>query len=263
MSAAELREMEEETAITNVKRESISILDRAKALIVNDQQSYNLATDLYKAALAVEKAADAAHDPVIAHWHDLHKTACANKKADKDLATQAKVLAKSKASAWQDEQERIRREAERKAQEEARRIAEERARIAREAAEAERRRIEAEEEAERLRLAEDAEASGATAEEVTEILATPLYEAPVIVPEPVAPVVMPTVAPTFQKAAGFNVRTVYGAKVVDLTALIRAAAANPAFEMFLCANMPVINQVARKQKEAFRVPGCQLDPRRA
>lgn len=263
MSAAELREMEEEAAIAAVSKESVSIYNQVWALQVVDQRTHDIMHGLYEASKAIEKAVHEAHDPVCEHWHKMHKQATAAREADLGKVTIAKKEAKRRVDAWETEQESLRLEAERKAQEEARRIAEERARIAREAAEAERRRIEAEEEAERLRLAEDAEASGATAEEVTEILTTPLYEAPVIVPEPVAPVVMPTVAPTFQKAAGFNVRTVYGAKVVDLTALIRAAAANPAFEMFLCANMPVINQVARKQKEAFRVPGCQLDPRRA
>ena len=159
MSAAELKD-QEETAIIKVKQESLSILDRVKALVVKDQSSYNLATDLYKAALAVEKAADAAHDPVISHWFGLHRAATAAKKLDKDKATEAKVLAKSKAAAWQDEQERIRLEAERKAQEEARRIAAEQERIAREAHEAEMKLLRQKEEEERIRIAAEAEAQG-------------------------------------------------------------------------------------------------------
>lgn len=259
--AAELREVEE-TAIIKVKRESISILDRAKALIVNDQQSYNLATDLYKAALAVEKAADAAHDPVIAHWHDLHKTACANKRADKDLATQAKVLAKSKAAKWQDEQEQIRLAEERLLQEIARKQAEEAARVAREAAEAESKRLREQEEAERLRIAEEAERMGATKEEVTEILETPLMEiAPEPIPEPVY-VPPPTVAPTYVKAQGFTVRWNYSAQCTDMMALIKAAAVNPVLAMYLAPNGKMLNQVARSQKEAFKVPGCELKKER-
>jgi len=252
----------EETAIALASQESATLYGRAMALVVTDQGTYNLAVEINKAAAAVEKAIHAAHDPVCEHWHQLHKQAVEARNADLNKVVEAKKESRRKAAKWQDEQERIRREAERKAQEEARRIAEEQASIAREAAEAERRRIEAEEEAERLRLAEDAEAGGATAEEVTEILATPLYEAPVIVPEPVAPVVMPTVAPTFQKAAGFAVRWNYRAEVVDLTALIRAAAANQALAVYLQPNEKVLNQIARAQKEAFRVPGCELKKER-
>ncbi len=260
MSAAELNHIEE-TAITKVKQESISILDRVKALIVKDQGSYNLATDLYKAALAVEKAADEAHDPVIKHWFLKHRAACDDKKTDKDLATQAKILAKSKAAAWQDEQERIRLEAERKAQEEARRIAEEQERIAREAAEAERKRLAAIEEEQRLRLAAEAEASGATQEQVTEILETPL---PIPEPEPYIPpaYVPPTVAPTYQKAAGFSVRWNYTAKVVSLHELIQAAAKNPYLETYLEVNEKEVNALARRQQDMFNLPGCTMHKER-
>lgn len=249
-------------ALAKVAQESVSILDRVKALIVKDQETYNLATDLYKAALAVEKAADEAHDPVISHWHGLHKAAVAAKKSDKDLATQAKTIAKQKAAAWQDEQERIRLEEERRLQEEARRKAEEEARIAREAAEAEAKRQREAEEAERIRLAEEAEKAGATADQITEILDKPLSE-----PEPIpdftpAPVVMPTVAPTFQKASGFTVRYAYSAKFLNLSALIQAAAVNTHFAQYLEFNEKAINALARSSQDNFSLPGCALDKRR-
>jgi len=254
--ATELKQ--DEQALAKVARESISILDQVKALVVKDQQSYNLATDLYKAALAVEKAADAAHDPVISHWHELHKSAVAAKKSDKDLATQAKVLAKSKAAAWQDEQERIRLEEERRLQEIARKQAEEEARIAREQAEAEAKRQREIEEAERIRLAEEAEKAGASQEQISEILDTPLSE-----PEPIpdftpAPVVMPTVAPTFQKASGFSVRYSYSADVTDINALIKAAAQNPYLAQYLQPNQTAINALARASKDTFQLPGCKI-----
>jgi hypothetical protein len=258
--AAEIKEMGQ-IAIAKVKQESLSILDRAKALIVKDQASYNLATELYKAALAVEKAADDAHDPVVSHWHELHKSAVAAKKSDKDLATQAKTIAKSKASAWQDEQERIRLAEERRLQEEARKKAEEEARILREAQESERKRLAAIEEEERLRLALEAKQFGATEEQVTEILDVPIH---IPEPEPIiaAPVVMPTVAPTFEKASGFTVRWSYSAKIVNLAELVRAAATNPHFMQYIQAQEQAINALARASKEAFSLPGCSLEKRR-
>jgi VIT1/CCC1 family predicted Fe2+/Mn2+ transporter len=254
--AMELEKMETE-AITKVKQESLSILDRVRALVVKDQASYNLATDLYKAALEVEKAADSAHDPVIAHWFSLHRGACAVKKADKDLATLAKVLAKSKAAYWADEQEKIRLDAESKAREAARRIAEEAARIAREVQETERKRLAAIEEEDRLRLAAEAEAAGASHEQVTEILETPLpmpAPEPIIVPEYIAP----TVAPSYQKAAGFATRWNYSGTIINLAELVKSAAVNPFFLQYLEGNESAINSLARSAKDKFSLPGCQL-----
>jgi hypothetical protein len=229
-------ELKEQEALEQVRQESVSILDRVKALVVKDQATYNLATDLYKAALAVEKAADEAHNPVVEHWHQLHSAACAAKKADKDLATQAKVLAKSKAAVWQDEQERIRLEAERK-------------------------RLAAIEEEERIRLAAEAEALGATKEQVTEILETPL---PIPEPEPyIAPsYIAPTLAPTFKKASGFAPRWNYKGVVTDISALIKAASINPYLAMYLEPNQSAINDAASHQKDAFSLPGCVLDKKR-
>jgi len=254
--STELKEQSE--AIEVVSSKSVTIYDQVKALVVKDQESYNLATDLYKAALDVEKAVCAAHDPVCDHWHSLHKSATAARKQDLDKVVEAKKLAKSKAAVWQDEQERIRRQEEERLQAEARRIADEQARVAREAAEAERKRIEAEEEAERLKLAEEAERAGASIDEVTAILETPLYE-PEPVPEVIpVPVVLPTVAPTFQKSSGFSVRYNYGAIFNDIMPLIKAAAANPFMAQYLSFNEQAINAQARASKDAFNMPGCTL-----
>jgi hypothetical protein len=262
MAAAELHEVQEETAIAKVSHESMTIYDKAKVLIVSDQLTYNLATELYKAALDIEKQVHAAHDPVCEHWHKLHKQATTNRDADLSKVVEAKKLFKSKAAAWQDEQERIRREEERRLQEEARRKAEEEARIAREAAEAERKRLAAIEEEERLRLAAEAEAQGATQEQVTEILETPLA-----IPEPEPffvqePTPLPTVAPTYQKAAGFSVRMNYSAVVVDINELIRAAATNKHFAQYLIPNQSAINALAKATKDAFSLPGCALKKER-
>lgn len=261
MSAAELNKIEDEAAIAKVSNESVSLYDKVKTLVVKDQESYDLSVNFYKAALAVEKAVHAAHDGVCEHWNRLWKQATENRKADLDKVTEAKKLAKSKGDSWAMEQERLRLEAERKAQEEARRIQAEQERIAREAAEAERKRLEAIEEEERLRLAAEAEASGATKEQVTEILEAPLY-----IPEPEPyippPVVMPTIAPSFQKAAGFAPRWNYSGKQVNFSELVKSAAANPHFMQYLEPNESAINALARASKDAFSLPGYVLDKKR-
>jgi len=262
MSASELIEsVKEETAVMKVSRMAVGLCEQVQALTVKDQATYDSATDLYKALVAMEKEIDATHDPVISHWHEKHKAALAEKNKDAKPVGEAKKLVKSKAAQWQDEQERIRQEAERKSQEEARRIQAEQERIAREAQEAERKRLAAIEEEERLRLAAEAEATGATQEQVTEILETPLP-----IPEPeiyIPPVyVAPVIPPTFDKAQGFSVRWAYSGVGENIMELIKAAAVNPYLAGFLQFNETAINALARSQKDAFKMPGVRLEKKR-
>lgn len=247
----------ESTAIAKVSGESLSLYDKVVSLVVKDQPTYDLAVELYKTSLAVEKAVHAAHDPVVSHWHALHSAACAALKTDLDKVITAKKLAKSKADVWSQEQERVRAEKERRDREEAERKHREEERIALAALEAERKRIAAEEEEERLRLAAEAEQSGASKEQVTQILDTPLpvQEAPIYVPPPY---VAPVVAPTFQKAAGFAPRWNYSAEFINLEELVKAVTSNPHFIGFLSFNEPEIDALARRTKDAFSLPGCKL-----
>jgi len=256
MSAAELNEInEEETAIAKATQDSVSLLGQVQALVVTDQQTHDLAVDLYKASLSLEKAVHGAHDPVCDHWHKLWKGACANRQVDLDKVVEAKKLAKDKYDTWELEQERIRQEEERRKQEEA-------LRKQRETEEAERQRLAKLEEEERLRLAANAEELGATAEQVNDIL-----EGPISIPEveayvPPEPPPLPTVAPTFKKAAGVSARWAYSVRVTDLIALIKAAAVSPHLAGFLQPNESALNAIARSQKDAFSLPGCTLEKRR-
>ncbi len=262
MATELIDQIKEEAAIAKVSVESVSLYDKVMALVVRDQASYDFATECYKMALAVEKAAHAAHDPVCNHWDKLHDKACEERKKDLDKVLAAKKLSKSKADTWALAQENIRLEKERKDQEEARRKHQEEERKAR--AEAERIRAESariEEEA-RLALAAEAEQSGATAAQVNEILDTPVYVAPEPAPYVPPAYVPPTVAPTFQKAAGISSRTIYKGKVVNFHTLFVAAQSNPYLETYLQANEAEINALAGRTKEAFQLPGCILDKKR-
>jgi hypothetical protein len=253
-------QLADNTAIEKVSQESISIYGQVQALAVVDQQSYNLMVDLHKAAKEIEKAVHAAHDPVCDHWNKMHKDSTAAREKDLGKAVEAKRLSKSKYDAWEMEQERIRQAEERRKQEEAQRAFDAAQKIIREAQEAERKRLAAIEEADRLKLAEEAEQLGATAEQVTEILDTPIY---IPEPEPIeAPIyVAPVVAPKYEKTGGGG-RWNYSAKITNLAELVKAAAITPHFLQYLQVNEVAINALARASKDAFTLPGCSLDKRR-
>lgn len=267
MAAAEIQDLQENEqsheAIVKAQRESVNLYDQVKELTVTDQGSHDLMVDLYKAAAAMEKSLNEAHGPVCDFWYRKWKRATDDRKNDLDKVVEAKKLAKQKYDSWEMEQKRLDEERERKIQEEARRKAEEAARIAREAAEAERKRLEAQEQEDRLRLAEQAKSEGANDEEVNAILDTPLpIPEPVIaIPEP-EPVVLPTVAPSFAKASGVAARWNYSAVCTDLSALVKAAAANPFFLQYIEPNVKAINGLAKTSKDAFQLAGCSLKKER-
>jgi hypothetical protein len=251
-----------ETALLAVQRQSATICQQVNALVVRDQTSYSQAVELYQALLKLEKEIKATHEPVIQNWYGKHKAAVADR--DKDLVPvqSAKTLAKGKASTWQAEQDRIRAEAERQARIRAEAEAREAQRIAREAAEAEAKRLADLAEAERLRQAEEAEAAGASVEQITEIL-----DAPIAAPKaedvyvPPQETVIPTIARTYEKPKGFSTRVVYSANLINKMELIKAAAANPFFSQYLDWNESAINKLASASKEAFSLPGCSLSKR--
>jgi hypothetical protein len=103
----------------------------------------------------------------------------------------------------------------------------------------------AEEENRRINEAVQAEAEGdkGAAEEI--------LQAPVDVEA--APV-----APALAKVEGASSRTVYGAEVVDLMALVKHVVAHPEDLALLTPHMPSINARARSQREGFKLPGCKL-----
>jgi len=69
---------------------------------------------------------------------------------------------------------------------------------------------------------------------------------------------VPEVKPEVAHVAGSSVRTLYSAEVTDLLELVKFAAANPNWVHVLEAAMPVLNGLARSQRESFKFPGCKL-----
>lgn len=175
--------MATELVEVELKQEAVTCLDRAKALVVKDQATYEEATAGLLVIKEFLKRVDALCDPNIKRWHEGHKNAVAEKKALTDLPLQAEAIYKRGIGAFVQEQERLRLEAQRKAEEEARRREEE----------------------ERLALAVQAEEMGADEQTIEEIVNTP------------QPVMAPVVAQTFRPAAGIGAsrKPVYKWRIVD------------------------------------------------
>jgi hypothetical protein len=174
--SAELKEVE-------LQQQALTVADSAKAIVVRDQVSYNLAAEKLLGVRQLIRQIDDTFDPDIKRWHEGHKAAIATKKKVLgDLPMADGILVKL-IGTWEQEQARIRFEAQRKADEEARRIEEE-ARIA---------------------LAVQAEELGATEETVQEIVNTPM------------PVQRQVITPTFERAAGIGAsrKPVYKWRTID------------------------------------------------
>jgi len=201
------------------------VRERAAAIQIVDQTSYDFAVSEFKAATGLEKRIKEYHEPMKRAAFNAHRAIC-DREADSLRDVQAAKNYYSRAiGGWDAEQRRKEEE--------------------------ERRRLEAEErqrqEEEALAEAAAVEAEGATEAEVMAVL-----EAPRAMPK-VAP------APSYERASGLRTVTSYSAELVSLETLVKAAAANPkAYLAYLLPNTTVVNALARAQKEVFSVPGFKL-----
>lgn len=207
-----------------LETKALSVAERAKAIQITDQPSYDMAVDFAKGIKALRNEAEIHHRPVIDAAHKTHKAAVeALKRIDAPLE-QAERTVKGTMAAWTIEQERVRR------------------------AEEDRLRLEAEKarEAELEQQIEQAEAEGASGVELESLIEQAAMVAPPA----------PTVAPTYQKASGVSVRKTYAAEVVSLHELIRWVAANPVFEGLLQVNQPALNKLVGASK--MSIPGVRV-----
>ena len=199
--------------------------------------------------------------PICDATHKAWKTATTKREALRGPLVEADKAYSRAMGAYEQEQERLRREAaERDRRERERLEAEERARVA-----AEQARLLKEEEDRRLAEAGAAEARGDT-ETAARIIEAPIAP-PVVAARPVFVPVAP--APPRPVAAGVSFRDNWSAEVDDLAALVRAIAGEcPTCRCtsphvgsqpitLVAATMPALNQMARALKEAFNVPGVR------
>ncbi len=209
-----------------IERRTETMLERARAVAIVDQATYDRAVELARAIKDLRAEAEAHHRPVIQAALEAHRRALeAFRRIDEPLrAAEAEI--KRRLAAWLAEQERLRQEAERRAREEAERLR----------AEVIEQRI------------EQLEAVGASPQEIEAVIRS--AEA--------APVVAPKIAPTFQRAEGVATRKIYKAHVASLIDLIRWVAANSSHENLLQPNMPALNALARAQGAALNIPGVRV-----
>lgn len=214
-----------DTEREHIERKALTITERAAAVVIRDQPSYDGAVELLRGVKALRKEAEDHHRPVIDAAHRAHKAALDALKRIDDPLKQAETQVKGRIGAFDMERERIRRD-------EQRRLEAEAARLAAEAAE---REIEA------------AEAAGASPAEVAAIIAE----------AEIAPVVA-VAPPVYQKADGVVVKKSYAPEVVNLVDLVRHVAAHPELSNLLTPNMPALRALVRGAGAQFRMPGVRL-----
>jgi len=239
-----------------VEEKALSIVDQAKAVKVTDPETYTAAGSLWKAIGDMIKEVKDTFDPICDAAHKAHKQAVEKRAKYLDPLTAAQKSVKGLMSAYDAEQERLRREEQARLEAIAR--AEEEARR-----KAEAERIEAERKAEEERLmaaAQAAEAAGdkqtadALAEAAIEVTEAAKEEVAAVVSEPVtvAPVVLPKATPKLQ--GGPVYRTVWKARIVNERLIPRE---------YLTVDMVKINGVVRSLKGATNIPGVMPYEERA
>lgn len=213
----------EEPVEQQFEESALSVRDEAQALQIVDQGSYDLAAAKFSAVSALEREITAHYAPMKQAAHDAHKKVCEAEKKMIGPVQEAKKILSRAIGAFDEDQERRRQEEQRRLEAEARRLAEE----------------------ETLAAAVEAEQAGAQPEEVEAVLSTPTLAVKIQAP------------PTYQRSSAVATREVWSAQVTNLQELVKAAAANPAYLIYLEANTTQLNSTARAQKSAFRVPGVR------
>jgi hypothetical protein len=256
-----------------VETKALTIVDQAKAVVVKDAATYTAAGALWKDIRDMMKEVAETFDPIIEAAHRSHKKALEQKAKFYKPLEDAQKSIKSLMSAYDAEQERIRREEEarlaeiRRKEEEARRAEE--LRILEEERKAEEERL--------LQAAAEAEKNGdkaqaedllQTAEERAQEAAQTAAEiqaAPVYVP----PVVVPRATPKLAGGPVYQVK--WACEVTDIRKLCMAVVNGASTEYVMGLekdkatgkiSSPALNKMAVALKDTMSVPGCKAWSRR-
>jgi len=248
----------------DVETKALSIVDQAKAVTVCSPESYTAAGFLWKQIGEMIKEVKDTFDPICDATNKAHKAATEKRAKYLDPLNTVYKSVKALMSAYDAEQERIR-----KAEEE--RLA----KIAREEEgkrrKEEQERLEAERKAEEERLLNEAQAAQDRGDnETAELLTNAAVEtseaikeqAAAIVQEPiyVAPVVVPKAVP--KMAGGPIYREVWAAEVIDIKALCLAVATGKISPENVLPNMVVLNRQAVALKNTLNIPGVKAYSKR-
>jgi hypothetical protein len=216
------------TEKTQVDVEATELTSKATALVIVTNDDRIFAEDLSQLLKKAEDALFAEYDPPRAKAYENYQYHKNRLDVRLNPVKDARKALKNRIMAWDDEQERIRREEQRRLDEEARKKAEE----------------------ETLAMAAQAEAEG------DKEAAEALLEAPLDVPSSVVPKAAPAAS---RITAG---RTQWYAELVNFMALVKAVAEGKAPITFLQANMTNLNSRAKADKEHFSVPGVRARNKR-
>lgn len=244
--------------------EAMTWPERAKAIAIADQASYDIAAGMKLNLAAFRKKIVEEFEPMKAAAFAAHRTITAKEKEHLDPIQTAEGIILAKLRLFQIEQERIRAEkqaaidkANREKAEAERREAEAAAKVLREAALAEAAKVKARDEEIRLEMA-----LNAPEEMQAAILAAPVLQIPVVAPldaylPPPAPVEHTIVAPTFDRAKGLGIRKTVDVRITNIRLLCAAVADGRISENYVEANLIALRGRARSDGSAFRVPGVE------
>lgn len=205
-----------------LRSESLTIVERSKAIKIVDQQTYDHACIvLTEQIIPFRKRLKDYFEGLRKPAYDAYQ-AVLNKFKDADSpAEQAEKIIKAEIRRFEQDQERLRQELQRKAQEEA----ENRAKL------------------EQLEAAAMAEEFGASPEKVQQIAAQPVIA------------VAPPVERTFDRSRGVSTRENWKAEVKDMKALCKAIGAGKVPVNYVLPNESVLNARARADKTTLNIPG--------
>jgi hypothetical protein len=222
---------------TEVETKALTIVDQAKAVKVMDAVTYTAAGALWKAIGDMIKEVKDTFDPICEKLHVAHREATTKRSKYLDPLTAAQKSVKGLMSAYDQEQDRLRREEQARLEAIARKQEEE-------------RRLQEAIEAEEAMKAQGA-TKEAAAEVAQQVIETPVY---------VAPVVIPKAVPKMQ--GGPVYREIWSAECVDIVMLCRAVAEGKASRECVLPNMPTLNKMATALKSTMNIPGVRAASRR-
>lgn len=206
---------------TPVEEKALSIVDQAKAVKVTDPETYTAAGSLWKAIGDMIKEVKDTFDPICDAAHKAHKQAVEKRAKYLDPLTAAQKSVKGLMSAYDQEQDRLRREEQARLEAIARKQEEE-------------RRLQ-----EAIAAEEELRAQGATKEEAA-------HEAAAIINEPVsvAPVVLPKATPKL--AGGPVYRTIWKFRIINVNLIPR---------QYMVPDEKAIGGVIRSSQGKISIPG--------
>lgn len=210
--------------LVQMEQEALGLRGEMPMTII-DQDSYNAAVEIrVEAKQWLKNVRENVFGPMKSTAHAAWKKVCDTEKSVCDPVEAALSQTNRALLAWDQEQERLRREEQRRLEEIARQKAEE----------------------ERIAEAAALEAAGVDQESVNAVLDAPIHvEAVAIAP------------PTYEKSSAVQYRDNWGGECFDLLKLAQYVAKNKQHINLLQVNQTALTQLARALKDSLAVPGCR------